>query len=992
MNKPKNILQAWAMVEYLAEGDIKPEKHLKFYNTEDDEDYDFYNLFKAKLEKLKKQHDKKPDTSGIVLYLGIFDFVEVIEKLRKIFNLEQTIDGEELNYGKKLTCVLCFDSELKLKADNVFYTIGAYLNSCKNDDIGYQLNKDFKQFEKELKAKLDKNFSFSSETKDIVKAFNQALNSFLREENIELKNCRYSVEKNIANASTLLHSFYIDDLYKAITNIDSKMLQSYLSGNKTRINLDSDRKSLNFALNELEEILTPSSFPLGRFPSKYPLSFMQQVAVNLLCDSEAVNIQSVNGPPGTGKTTLLKDVFADLIVQQAYEIASNSGNVISGNVCFEGGENGSLNVIKRSVSEKSIVLVSSNNGALQNIVNELPQVKKLEDCSIDTTSKSIIEQAKELDYFKDIANDDFSDKDTYWGLFALEGGRKANMDVILKKLEKVIEYPNENDISEKPKEIYEQFLEKYEEVLKQRNEINMVVQSCLQYENDRKELEILTQYLSTKKYGTGKCRDEIKKDKERKDKEVKAKKQDYDALRKNKIKEWLFNKFASQEEKENYKRKLQNVQFEYTTALREQKELDDLNEKNKKYDELQAKVSSYENIRKNVDKWLDLSNIDVDYADLQSLSPWFNNKYRQQQSELFIEALKVRKCFILNNIEELRKSIIIWNDINNYKDKPDVVAASWHWINLAIPVISSTFASFHRMTKYMQADSMGYIFCDEAGQAVPQAAVGAIMRCHKFVAVGDPKQIKPVLTVEPAILQKISEWFDVGLEYLSDSASVQVLVDKASAYGYYTNTLVKADERSWIGIPLWVHRRSSDPMFSIANAIAYGNKMVLCKPDPLGKCTWYDIKGSANDKYVKEQGEKLKELILDIIADDGSKKNAIYVIAPFKNVATQLANLLDKQDVNFTIRSRSGKPLNIGTVHTFQGKETDIVFLVLGADENAKGAAAWAVSEPNILNVAATRAKKEFYIIGDKELYKGLNCETIKQTVKIIDNYNELHD
>ena len=41
--------------------------------------------------------------------------------------------------------------------------------------------------------------------------------------------------------------------------------------------------------------------------------------------------------------------------------------------------------------------------------------------------------------------------------------------------------------------------------------------------------------------------------------------------------------------------------------------------------------------------------------------------------------------------------------------------------------------------------------------------------------------------------------------------------------------------------------------------------------------------------------------------------------------------------------------------------------MVLGADTNSKGAASWAVSEANMMNVAATRAKKEFYIVGDKK-------------------------
>ena len=41
---------------------------------------------------------------------------------------------------------------------------------------------------------------------------------------------------------------------------------------------------------------------------------MQQVAVNLAIGYDNERIRSVNGPPGTGKTTLLKDIFAEFVV------------------------------------------------------------------------------------------------------------------------------------------------------------------------------------------------------------------------------------------------------------------------------------------------------------------------------------------------------------------------------------------------------------------------------------------------------------------------------------------------------------------------------------------------------------------------------------------------------------------------------------------------------------------------------------------------------
>jgi hypothetical protein len=59
----------------------------------------------------------------------------------------------------------------------------------------------------------------------------------------------------------------------------------------------------------------------------------------------------------------------------------------------------------------------------------------------------------------------------------------------------------------------------------------------------------------------------------------------------------------------------------------------------------------------------------------------------------------------------------------------------------------------------------------------------------------------------------------------------------------------------------------------------------------------------------------------------------------------------------------------IGTVHTFQGKEESIVWMVLGCDQDNNGGAHWASDKPNLLNVAVTRAQHRLFIMGDAELW-----------------------
>ena len=95
---------------------------------------------------------------------------------------------------------------------------------------------------------------------------------------------------------------------------------------------------------------------------------MQQVAVNLILKDKN-NIRSVNGPPGTGKTTLLKDIFADMLVEQARFICSMSK--------VDKSDESKLIPLPSEILDLGIIVASSNNAAVQNIVNELPKKSEI---------------------------------------------------------------------------------------------------------------------------------------------------------------------------------------------------------------------------------------------------------------------------------------------------------------------------------------------------------------------------------------------------------------------------------------------------------------------------------------------------------------------------------------------------------------------------------------------------------------------------------------
>ena len=80
---------------------------------------------------------------------------------------------------------------------------------------------------------------------------------------------------------------------------------------------------------------------------------------------------------------------------------------------------------------------------------------------------------------------------------------------------------------------------------------------------------------------------------------------------------------------------------------------------------------------------------------------------------------------------------------------------------MVVPVLSSTFASFSRSFGFLGASSIGWLLIDEAGQATPQAAVGALWRARRAVLVGDPLQLKPVLTVSGAAMEHMRTHYGV---------------------------------------------------------------------------------------------------------------------------------------------------------------------------------------------------------------------------------------
>lgn len=1006
----RKILDAWIAMEQFSEGDIdlKEGGNVKYKQLPSFCD-NWTKFFMNKVNEFKiykKLTKKKLNNIGFSIFFDIFPFEELINGLSQKFDLPEEFRDD--SHSKKFTYCLSFEidgSGFKLHEGSLFYTMSGYAHRYK--DFPEQIS----LVESDLSKKIAEFFEYD---------FEKGMAELITLETKWSKRNYYEIQEDITKTDPRLHSFYINDLVLAKEK-DTPNLNRYLFGfSGQRVNLDSNKENPTFNAKDIAKILEPKNYPLGRFPSdpRWGLSLMQQVAVNMTLNNKN-NIRGVNGPPGTGKTTLLKDIFAELIVRQAHEICNlNEKHLNETNIYYK---NGKIAELPNVLAEKNILVASSNNGAVQNIVNELPQQKEID--------KHFLEDILDADYFVNVSNDE--DENENWGMFATESGKSDNRKKMIEMMKQMVKELN-SDTFVSDGDAYKKFREQHNHVKKMRRDAQKIADTYKKFIALKDKLDAETKKfqheLAQKKVEREQriSQEEkrieeldpliaahhnksvsIEENKVSNERQLELSKVNMNAVKQQKPVPFFFLKLIHHKSAKEYTKQLSTLSISLTRLLEEQNSLkkalsDELECLSKLKNERRAHVDEKESIDVNFKSWHHGSKERLDtlasqvqsletkikesrhkpidltqsYDELQQANPWFDEEYRIEQSKLFIAALAVRKQFLYENRRSLNGSSLIWERMSDYTipQKYPLILMAWNWINFAIPVISTTFASFGGMFKYMGVGSVANLFIDEAGQATPQSAVGAILRSKRIIAVGDPSQIPPVIPLSNGVIGLIAANYQALESIVNGYTSVQTLVDEASQYGYQKT----GDE--WIGIPLWVHRRCLDPMFSISNQISYQGQMVL--PDSMsqpGGGAWIDIKGKSNNKFVKAQADWVKAEIEKYLEKKPESRPSIYVISPFKNVVNQL---------KVTLKQSGFALSNIGTVHTFQGKEADIVYLVLGASPEEIGAARWAVTQPNLMNVAATRAKKEFYIIGDKELYRSLKSEVVNTTLDIL---NETH-
>ena len=330
------------------------------------------------------------------------------------------------------------------------------------------------------------------------------------------------------------------------------------------------------------------------------------------------------------------------------------------------------------------------------------------------------------------------------------------------------------------------------------------------------------------------------------------------------------------------------------------------------------------------------------------------------------------------------------------------IAKRWYRRMMLTPCVVSTFHMLPKEMKvsrkkgdsyddYYLYDFADLLIVDEAGQVLPEVAGASFSLAKKAMVIGDTKQIEPIWSITKQIdvgnmvkegilpykysedsYEKLSE-----LGKMASSGSVMLIAQNATRYHYDTD-LAR-------GMFLFEHRRCYTEIISYCDELCYRNKLILkrgfAEINELPAMGYLHIDGICQSNNGKSRRNELEaETIAAWLMENKGKLEDKYgktldkivgVVTPFagqKNTIIKACNA-----IGIPAGGKSGE-MTVGTVHALQGAERDVVIFSPTYSKHSDGK--FIDSSQSMLNVAVSRAKDNFLVFGDMDIFDSNQTHT----------------
>jgi len=317
---------------------------------------------------------------------------------------------------------------------------------------------------------------------------------------------------------------------------------------------------------------------------------------------------------------------------------------------------------------------------------------------------------------------------------------------------------------------------------------------------------------------------------------------------------------------------------------------------------------------------------------------------------------------------------------------PDRLEARWRRYAMLTPCVVSTvymLPKFFRTKGKMCESLLGVLdllIIDEAGQATTPTTACIFALAQRAIVVGDRHQIEPVWSIPENVdagnLAVYSGLADAQGKRIPDSAA-HLCASKGSAI-----LLAQAASRYQLpgyqepGLHLMEHRRCQPEIIRFCKELVYPRLQVLTAPSPAPELRSLKKLGIPPFGYLHVPGESETRggsrcnpyEAENIAAWVKSNQAALQKIYPGRRIEEIVGIVTPFRAQEGAIRDCLGQDtrITIGTVHRLQGAERPIILfsLVYGSQDGNTG---FIDSKVNLLNVAVSRAQHSFLLFGNMD-------------------------
>ena len=294
-------------------------------------------------------------------------------------------------------------------------------------------------------------------------------------------------------------------------------------------------------------------------------------------------------------------------------------------------------------------------------------------------------------------------------------------------------------------------------------------------------------------------------------------------------------------------------------------------------------------------------------------------------------------------------------------------------------LVFSTISNFILNTNLYESKFDNLIVDEASMMAMPSLLALGHNISKRIILVGDFQQLSPISMVKDDLLiESVFEMSGVNIRNTDHPALHQLLHQRRS-----NEKIVDLINRTFYQGKLIPAAKENE---EVIYSNPFPGKIIALKRVTDGAVRY--TKGGTRQNVVFAQNVID---ILDTLAKDVNADYTIGVITPYKGQVSLLRSLKKERAYDEHFDSR----VKIGTVHTFQGSECDIIifdmvdcFKLTGGSPNRLGRLYHGNEGERLLNVAVSRAKHKLIVVCDPEYIK--NIPGNKITVNTRSLFNKL--